>query len=91
MHLLKSVYHHFCAMYSHGKGRKTLSFKEWDSLIKSAFKYKPKPKSLGVAMLDLLHTKKKPKKLQQRWREKDKKRQRPQQKKRRHERLREKN
>ena len=58
MHLLKSVHHHFSAMFSHGQGRQTLSFKEWDTLVKSAFKYKPKSKLLGAAMLDLMHAQK---------------------------------
>jgi len=39
MHLLKSVFHHYAAMFSHGRGRNTLSFKEWETLIKIALKW----------------------------------------------------
>ena len=54
MHLLKSVYHHYAAMFSHGSGRKTLTFKEWDALIKNAFQFKVKEKTLGKAIVNLL-------------------------------------
>lgn len=39
MHLLKSVFHHYASMFSHGSGRNTMSFKEWDTLIKSALRW----------------------------------------------------
>ncbi len=44
MHLLKSVFHHFAALFSHGSGRTTLSLKEWDMLVKSAMRFVPKTK-----------------------------------------------
>ena len=39
MHLLKSVFHHYASMFSHGSGRNTMSYKEWDTLIKSALRW----------------------------------------------------
>ena len=43
MHLLKSVFHHYSAMFSHGSGRNTMSFKEWETLLKGALKWRAPP------------------------------------------------